>query len=76
MKGKVHRATVTEADLHYEGSISIDRELLDAAGFVINERVEIYNLETGAHFPGQIGEAPRGSGTVNVTGCTARDTWR
>lgn len=47
MKGKIHGASVTESDLHYEGSISIDRALLDAAGILINERVELYNLETG-----------------------------
>lgn len=45
MKGKIHRASVTEADLHYEGSVSIDRALLDAAGFLIKERVEIYNVK-------------------------------
>ena len=50
MKGKIHRATVTEADLHYEGSISIDLDLVEAAGFLINERVEIYNIDTGARF--------------------------
>lgn len=50
MKGKIHRASVTEADLHYEGSISIDRALLNAAGFLITERVEIYNIDTGAGF--------------------------
>ena len=64
MKGKIHRASVTQADLHYEGSISIDRTLLDAAGFLINERVEIYNLDTGARFATYVIEAPKGSGTI------------
>jgi aspartate 1-decarboxylase len=72
MKGKIHRASVTEADLHYEGSISIDRALLDAAGFLINERVEIYNIETGARFATYVIEAPPGSGTIGLNGAAAR----
>jgi aspartate 1-decarboxylase len=63
MKSKLHRATVTEADLNYEGSISIDPKLCEAARFFKNERVDIYNINTGARFstyvlygkPGQIG---------------------
>lgn len=62
MKGKIHRASVTQADLHYEGSISIDRTLLDAAGFLVNERVEIYNIDTGARFATYVIEAPGGGG--------------
>ncbi|MET4331475.1 aspartate 1-decarboxylase [Bradyrhizobium sp. i1.15.2] len=58
MKGKILRASVTEADLHSDGSISIDRALLDAAGFLINERVEIDNIETGARFAAYVEEAP------------------
>ncbi|MCA6116741.1 aspartate 1-decarboxylase [Bradyrhizobium sp. WSM 1738] len=72
MKGKIHRASVTEADLHYDGSISIDRTLLDAAGFLINERVEIYNIETGARFATYVIEAPKGSGTISLNGAAAR----
>ncbi|UPK34583.1 aspartate 1-decarboxylase [Bradyrhizobium sp. 186] len=72
MKGKIHRASVTEADLHYEGSVSIDRALLDAAGFLINERVEIYNVETGARFATYVIEAPRGSGIISLNGAAAR----
>lgn len=63
MKSKLHRATVTEADLNYEGSISIDPKLCEAARFYPNERVDIYNINTGARLstyvlygkPGQIG---------------------
>ena len=63
MKSKLHRATVTEADLNYEGSIAIDPALCSAAKFMKNERVDIYNITTGARFstyvihgtPGQIG---------------------
>ncbi|MGY3487968.1 aspartate 1-decarboxylase [Bradyrhizobium sp. USDA 4011] len=72
MKGKIHRASVTEADLHYEGSISIDRTLLDAAGVLINERVEIYNIDTGARFATYVIEAPKGSGTIGLNGAAAR----
>lgn len=72
MKGKIHRASVTQADLHYEGSISIDRTLLDAVGFLINERVEIYNIDTGARFATYMIEAPKGSGMIGLNGAAAR----
>jgi aspartate 1-decarboxylase len=72
MKGKIHRARVTEADLHYEGSISIDRTLIDAAGFLINERVDIYNIDTGARFSTYVIEAPAGSGVIGLNGAAAR----
>ncbi len=72
MKGKIHRATVTEADLHYEGSISIDRDLIEAAGFLINERVEIYNIDTGARFATYVIEGRRGSGVIGLNGAAAR----
>ncbi|MDF0492937.1 MULTISPECIES: aspartate 1-decarboxylase [Bradyrhizobium] len=72
MKGRIHRASVTEADLHYEGAVSIDRALLDAAGIVINERIEIYNIETGARFATYVVEAPRGSGIISLNGAAAR----
>jgi aspartate 1-decarboxylase len=63
MKSKLHRATVTQADLNYEGSISIDPKLCEAARFYPNEKVDIYNINTGGRFstyvlygqPGQIG---------------------
>ncbi|MDA9393126.1 aspartate decarboxylase [Bradyrhizobium sp. CCBAU 45394] len=72
MKGKIHCASVTQADLHYDGSVSIDRALMEAAGFLINERVEIYNIETGARFATYVIEAPRGSGTIDLNGAAAR----
>ncbi|MGY3611030.1 MULTISPECIES: aspartate 1-decarboxylase [unclassified Bradyrhizobium] len=52
--------------------MSIDRALLDAAGFLINERVEIYNIETGARFATYVTEALRGSGTIDLNGAAAR----
>jgi L-aspartate-alpha-decarboxylase len=72
MKGKIHRAHVTEADLHYEGSISIDRDLIEAAGLLINERVDIYNIDNGARFSTYVIEAPAGSGTIGLNGAAAR----
>ncbi|MFB6462788.1 aspartate 1-decarboxylase [Bradyrhizobium tunisiense] len=72
MKGKIHRASVTEADLHHEGSISIDRALLDAAGLLINERVEIFNIDTGTRFATYVIEAPKGSGMIGLNGAAAR----
>jgi aspartate 1-decarboxylase len=72
MKGKIHRAHVTQADLHYEGSISIDRTLIEAAGFLVNERVDIYNIDTGARFSTYVIEAAEGSGTIGLNGAAAR----
>lgn len=72
MKGKIHRAQVTEADLHYEGSVSIDRNLIEAAGFLVNERVDIYNIDTGARFSTYVIEAPAGSGVIGLNGAAAR----
>ena len=64
---KIHRATVTDADLHYEGSISIDLDLVDAAGLQLNERVEIYNVTNGNRFATYVIEGERGSGTIHPT---------
>lgn len=72
MKGKIHRARVTEADLHYEGSISIDRKLIEAAGLLVYERVDIYNIDSGARFSTYVIEAPEGSGTIGLNGAAAR----
>jgi aspartate 1-decarboxylase len=72
MKGKIHRARVTGADLHYEGSISIDRALIAAAGFVVNERVDIYNINNGERFSTYVIPAPEGSGEIGLNGAAAR----
>lgn len=72
MKGKIHRASVTQADLHYESAISIDRTLLDAAGFLAHERVEIFNIDTGARFTTYVIDAPHGSGIIDLHGAAAR----
>ncbi|MGE0830365.1 MAG: aspartate 1-decarboxylase [Hyphomonadaceae bacterium] len=72
LKAKLHRATVTQADLHYEGSISIDRDLLDRAGILPHEQVDVLNITTGARFTTYAIEAPRGSRTFGVNGAAAR----
>ena len=71
LKAKLHRATVTEADLHYEGSITIDRNLLDEAGILIHERVEVYDITNGNRFSTYAIEGPRGSGKICINGAAA-----
>jgi len=71
MKAKLHRATVTQADLHYEGSITVDRNLLDAAGIFLNERVDVYDITNGNRFSTYAIEGPRGSGVICINGAAA-----
>lgn len=72
MKAKLHRATVTQADLDYEGSIAIDADLLDAAGIFPHEQVDVLNITNGARFTTYAIEAPRGSKVIGVNGAAAR----
>jgi aspartate 1-decarboxylase len=72
LKGKIHRATVTGADLNYEGSIEIDSSLMDAAGIVPFEQVDIWNITNGERFSTYALPAQRGSGTVAINGAAAR----
>lgn len=72
LKCKLHRATVTECDLHYEGSISIDANLIDASGLLLNERVEIYNIDNGERFATYVIEGKHGSGVIGLNGAAAR----
>ena len=72
MKSKLHRATVTQADLDYEGSIAIDRDLLDASDILPHEQVDVLNITTGARFTTYAIEAPRGSKVIGVNGAAAR----
>lgn len=72
LKCKLHRATVTECDLNYEGSISIDPELIAAAGLLLNERVEIYDIDNGNRFATYVIEGARGSGVIGLNGAAAR----
>jgi aspartate 1-decarboxylase len=72
MKSKIHRATVTDADLHYEGSISIDEQLLEEANMVPYEKVAIYDIDNGARFSTYIIKGKRNSGTICLNGAAAR----
>ena len=72
MKAKMHSATVTQADLEYEGSIAIDRYLLDVSGILPHEQVDVLNITTGARFTTYAIEAPRGSKVIGVNGAGAR----
>ena len=72
MKAKLHRATVTQADLEYEGSIAIDRDLLDQSGILPHEQVDVLNITNGARFTTYAIEAPRGSRVIGVNGAAAR----
>lgn len=72
MKAKLHRATVTEANLNYVGSITIDEDLLDAVDMVPNEQVQIVNNNNGARFETYIIPGKRGSGVVCLNGAAAR----
>jgi aspartate 1-decarboxylase len=70
--GKIHRAIVTEADLHYEGSCGIDEDLLDAADMHEFEKIELYNINNGERFSTYIIKAKRGSGIISLNGAAAR----
>jgi aspartate 1-decarboxylase len=72
MKSKIHRATITSADLHYEGSLTVDEELLDAADLVTYEEVQVVNVNNGARFSTYVIPGARGSGVVQLNGAAAR----
>src|ERR1700748_1575650 len=72
MKDNLHAAPATQAALEYEGSIAIDRDLLDASGIVPHEQVDVLNITTGARFTTYAIEAPRGSRVIGVNGAAAR----
>ncbi|MCM3389042.1 aspartate 1-decarboxylase [Ureibacillus chungkukjangi] len=72
MNSKIHRAQVTQADLNYVGSITIDEDILDAVGMLPNEKVHIVNNNNGARFETYIIAGERGSGVICVNGAAAR----
>lgn len=72
MNSKIHRAQVTEADLNYVGSITIDEDILDAVGMLPNEKVQVVNNNNGARFETYIIPGKRGSGVICVNGAAAR----
>lgn len=72
MKSKIHRATVSEASLHYQGSITIDRALMDAADLLEYEQVHVVDVDNGSRFETYVIEGEPGSGTICVNGAAAR----
>jgi aspartate 1-decarboxylase len=72
LQAKLHRARVTRCDLHYEGSCGIDAGLIEAAGFLVNQYIEIYNVTNGERFATYVISEPRGSGEISLNGAAAR----
>ena len=72
LKAKIHRARVTQCDMNYEGSISIDQDWLDEVGILPNEQVDVLNINTGARFTTYAISAQRGSKTIGINGAAAR----
>lgn len=71
-KAKIHRAKVTMAELYYEGSITVDKDLLDAAGILVGEKVQVVNVNNGARLETYTLEGPKGSGMICMNGPAAR----
>jgi aspartate 1-decarboxylase len=76
LKSKIHRATVTDADLNYEGSITIDERLMKAANLLEHEQVAVWNVNNGERFETYVIPGPRDSGTICVNGSAARKVHR
>ncbi|QTE31255.1 aspartate 1-decarboxylase [Pengzhenrongella sicca] len=71
MTAKIHRATVTQADLHYVGSVTVDADLLDAAGLLVGERVDIVDVTNGARLSTYVIAGPAGAGEICINGAAA-----
>ena len=72
LRCKLHRATVTECDLHYQGSLKIDADLIRASGLLVNEYIEVYNIDNGERFSTYVIEGKAGSGVIGLNGAAAR----
>jgi aspartate 1-decarboxylase len=72
LKSKIHRATITGADLNYAGSIAIDEDLMDAANLIKNEKVEVYDINNGERLETYIIKGERGTGIIAINGAAAR----
>ncbi len=72
LKSKIHRATVTQADLHYVGSLTVDADLMQAADLLPGEQVHIVDINNGARLETYVIEGPRGSGVIGINGAAAR----
>jgi|SRR2546423_7793575 aspartate 1-decarboxylase len=71
LKSKIHRATVTQADLHYVGSLTVDRDLMDAADLLVGEKIAVVDVTNGARLETYVIEGERGSGVIGVNGAAA-----
>ncbi|MET7420329.1 aspartate 1-decarboxylase [Dactylosporangium sp. NPDC005555] len=71
LKSKIHRATVTQADLHYVGSVTVDEDLMDAADLLAGEQVAIVDVTNGARLETYVIAGPRGSGVIGINGAAA-----
>ena len=72
LKAKIHRAVITEADLHYEGSLTIDEDLMKKVGIIPYERVKVYNISNGERFDTYAIKGDAGSGVIGLNGAAAR----
>jgi aspartate 1-decarboxylase len=72
LRAKVHRITVTECDVEYEGSLTLDRDLMDACGMHAFERIDVYDVDNASRFSTYLIEGPRGSGACCINGAAAR----
>ena len=72
LRAKVHRITVTECDVEYEGSLTLDRDLMDACGMVAFERIDVYDVDNANRFSTYLIDGPRGSGACCINGAAAR----
>jgi aspartate 1-decarboxylase len=72
VKSKIHKATVTDANLHYVGSITIDENLMDAANIIENEKVQVVNINNGERFETYVIKGERGTGSICLNGPAAR----
>lgn len=72
VKSKIHRVTVRQADLNYIGSITLDRDLIDASNLIVGEKVQVLNINNGERLETYVIEGPRGSGDVTLNGPAAR----
>lgn len=72
LKSKIHKVTVTEANLHYIGSVTIDEELMDASGIIENEKVQVLNINNGERIETYVIRGDRGSGKICLNGPAAR----
>ena len=72
LKGNIHRATITQCDLNYEGSLTVDEALLEASGILPYEQIDVLNITNGARFTTYAIVGPRNSGIIGVNGAAAR----